>query len=67
MRGNFLKLDIFRKLPKDLTEPTFCGAIISFFCAIFLVCLTISEIQNYLQPATSSEISIQLSHVMDTF
>ena len=23
----FLKLDIFRKLPKDLTEPTFCGGV----------------------------------------
>ena len=22
----FLKLDVFRKLPKDLTEPTTCGA-----------------------------------------
>ena len=25
--STFLKLDIFRKLPKDLSEPTFCGAI----------------------------------------
>lgn len=24
---SFAKLDIFKKLPKDLTEPTFCGAI----------------------------------------
>jgi len=23
----FLKLDVFRKLPKDLSEPTFCGAL----------------------------------------
>ena len=23
----FLKLDVFRKLPKDLTEPTTCGGI----------------------------------------
>ena len=23
----YLKLDIFRKLPRDLTEPTFCGAL----------------------------------------
>lgn len=22
----FAKMDIFRKMPKDLTEPTFCGA-----------------------------------------
>ena len=26
MKQSFVRLDIFRKLPKDLTEPTFCGA-----------------------------------------
>ena len=54
----FLKIDIFRKLPRDLTEPTFCGAVISFLCAVFLVWLTCTEVLNYMQPATSSEISI---------
>ena len=27
MKGAFLKLDLFKKLPNDLTEPTFCGAL----------------------------------------
>jgi hypothetical protein len=27
MKNAFLKLDIFKKLPTDLTEPTFCGAL----------------------------------------
>jgi hypothetical protein len=27
MKSVFLKLDLFKKLPNDLTEPTFCGAI----------------------------------------
>jgi len=27
MKQTFVRLDIFRKLPKDLTEPTFCGAL----------------------------------------
>lgn len=27
MKQSFMQLDIFRKMPKDLTEPTFCGAI----------------------------------------
>ena len=26
----FLKLDVFRSLPKDLTEPTFCGGVSKF-------------------------------------
>ena len=28
---SFAKLDIFKKLPKDLTEPTFCGAMGIYF------------------------------------
>jgi hypothetical protein len=27
IKANFLKIDIFKKIPKDLTEPTFCGAV----------------------------------------
>lgn len=27
MKYSMLKLDVFRKMPKDLTEPTFCGAV----------------------------------------
>lgn len=65
--SSFLKLDIFRKLPKDLTEPTFCGAVVSVICAIALVLLTISEMANYIQPVTSSTIAIQPSHNSDRF
>jgi len=63
----FLKLDVFRKLPKDLSEPTFCGAVVSVVCAIALVLLTITEVHNYMKPSTSSQISIQSSHDTDTF
>ena len=63
----FLKIDIFRKLPKDLTEPTFCGAIVSVICAIALVLLTVTECITYLQPSTSSTIGIQTTHNSDKF
>jgi len=53
-----LKLDVFRKLPKDLSEPTFCGAVVSTLCTIALVLLTITEVRTYISPQTSSEISI---------
>lgn len=26
-KESFMRFDVFRKMPKDLTEPTFCGAI----------------------------------------
>ena len=38
--GSFLKqFDIFRKMPRDLTEPTFCGALGKY-----------SNFNNYNQP-----------------
>jgi len=27
MKQGFAKLDLFRKMPKDLTEATYCGAL----------------------------------------
>ena len=63
----FLNLDVFRKLPKDLSEPTFCGALVSVICAAVLVLLTVTEVHTYLKPQTSSQISIQSSHDTDTF
>ena len=63
----FLKLDVFRKLPRDLTEPTFCGAIVSTVCGLALALLTITEIRTYLKPSTSSMITIQGSHEKDKF
>ena len=64
---SFLKLDIFRKLPSDLTEPTFCGGLVSLICSIVLVFLTFSEINTYIKPSTSSQIAIQTSHAQDKF
>lgn len=38
------KFDIFRKMPRDLTEPTFCGALVSLLCTFVLIGLTVFEI-----------------------
>lgn len=43
-KGLFMRLDVFRKLPKDLTEPTFCGAIVSVACTAFIFALLFSEV-----------------------
>ena len=64
--STFLKLDVFRKLPRDLTEPTTCGGIgkyqqnsnvelvslVSIICVFALVFLSISEVRTYLTPST---------------
>lgn len=65
--STFLKIDLFRRLPRDLTEPTFCGALVSFICAVVLILLTISEVYYYLSPATRSSIGLQTDSVADVF
>ena len=62
MLSSFKKFDIFRKMPRDLTEPTFCGAIVSIICTFVLVSLTIFEIQSYLKAESKAELIIDLTH-----
>lgn len=67
MKSKALKLDLFRKLPKDLTEPTFCGAIVSMLCTIVLIVLTISELKTYLAHDTKSDLISSEAHTSDKF
>lgn len=57
----FLKLDIFRKLPKDLTEPTFCGGVgkyhqtprtLSYLC----VCNLLGSLGHLCNPAGDPDL-----------
>lgn len=66
-RGGFAEFDIFRKLPKNMTEPTFCGAVVSFLCTVILIVLTISEFKDFLGGKTSSTMEIDTSHRSDKF
>jgi hypothetical protein len=38
-------LDVYRKLPSDLTEPTMSGALISIISTILIALLFITELQ----------------------
>jgi|TARA_B110000305_G_C19298719_1_gene568016 hypothetical protein len=58
----FKKFDIFRKMPKDLTEPTFCGALVSIICTFLLVGLTVYEVQAYLNIESQAELVIDMTH-----
>lgn len=33
-KNSFVKMDVFRKMPKDLTEPTFFGALSNILFSI---------------------------------
>ncbi|KAL0608410.1 Endoplasmic reticulum-Golgi intermediate compartment protein 1 [Plecturocebus cupreus] len=40
--------DIYRKVPKDLTQPTYTGAIISICCCLFILFLFLSELTGFI-------------------
>lgn len=44
VQSKLRKLDIYRKLPSDLTEPTTAGALISLLSTIVIVVLFITEL-----------------------
>lgn len=58
----FKRFDIFKKMPRDLTEPTIFGALVSIICTVVLVGLTIFEIQNYVRSESHAELVIDTSH-----
>ena len=60
-----MRLDIFRKMPKDLTEPTFCGALVSVFCALILFGLFFSEVISFLNYEIKSDMMVDISHKDD--
>ena len=45
VQGKLRSLDIYRKLPKDLTEPTMSGALVSIVSTVVMVFLFMTEIQ----------------------
>jgi hypothetical protein len=59
--ANIKKLDVYRKLPSDLTEPTAAGAIVSMVASIVMALLFISELSTYLSVGTTSEMFVDLN------
>lgn len=58
---SFKRFDLYRKVPRDLTEPTLSGAAVSF-CTLFIgLYLFVSELSVYLQTRWESEMFIDES------
>ena len=51
------RFDVYRKLPKDLTQPTTAGAIISILSSCFILFLMISEGLAFMQEELISGMS----------
>jgi len=52
------RLDIYRKVPKDLTQPTVTGAVISICCCLFMAFLFFSELSHFISPEIVSELFV---------
>ena len=54
-------MDIYRKVPKDLTQPTTTGAIISICCVVFMLFMTGTELVWFVSPDIRSELVVMNS------
>ncbi|XP_076054131.1 endoplasmic reticulum-Golgi intermediate compartment protein 1-like [Oratosquilla oratoria] len=52
------RFDIYRKVPKDLTQPTVTGAIISIACVSFMLLLFASEFMHFFSGELVSELYV---------
>jgi len=62
MSGDFVKklksLDVYRDIPKDLTEQTVTGAAVSIFAALLMGYLFLAEFVAFLTPEISHEMFV---------
>jgi len=60
MQFDIRRFDIYRKVPKDLTQPTFTGAAISLICISFISTLFFIELYYYITPDVVSELYVDI-------
>ena len=54
----FERFDIYRKIPKDLTQPTQAGAAISISSCLFIFFLLVSEFLTFIQTEVVTELYV---------
>ncbi|XP_054647932.1 endoplasmic reticulum-Golgi intermediate compartment protein 1 isoform X2 [Dunckerocampus dactyliophorus] len=52
------RFDIYRKVPKDLTQPTYTGAFISILCCVFILFLFLSELTGFIATEIVNELYV---------
>ncbi|XP_078406827.1 endoplasmic reticulum-Golgi intermediate compartment protein 1 isoform X2 [Cetorhinus maximus] len=52
------RLDIYRKVPRDLTQPTYTGAFISICCCVFMLFLFLSELTGFIATEIVNELYV---------
>lgn len=61
MQFDIRRFDIYRKVPKDLTQPTHAGAIISILSALVMIFLFLSEFYSFITPEIVSELFVDMA------
>ncbi|KAK7496259.1 hypothetical protein BaRGS_00012424 [Batillaria attramentaria] len=59
MQFDVRRLDIYRKVPKDLTQPTVTGAVISVSSILFILFLLVSELSLFITVELHSELTVE--------
>jgi len=57
--------DVYRKVPKDYTQASIPGGVVSVICFIIVVVLFLSEFQDFLRVKTKSEMFVDVPHSSD--
>lgn len=52
------KADLFRRIPRDLTEATATGAIVSIVCVAVMLVLFVGELVTYISPRLQSDMVV---------
>ncbi len=63
--GRLKSFDMYKKLPRDLTEPTLSGAMVSIVSVIIMIILFTSELAAYIEIDETSEMYVDVSHSSD--
>ncbi|UJR33471.1 hypothetical protein I4U23_020916 [Adineta vaga] len=60
MQFDIRRFDIYRKIPKDLTQPTNTGAAISLICVSFISTLLLIELYDFITPDIVNELYVDV-------
>ncbi len=58
---SFNNFDFYRNIPKDLTETTSHGAVLSVCATLFMITLFVLELWAFLAPAITTDVIIDPS------
>jgi hypothetical protein len=59
--NRFKKLDVYAKLPKDISQSTYAGALLTFLSLFIMTLLLVNEYYSFIKVKTASEMFIDVN------